>query len=113
MTTYAIIETGSKQYCVEPNSVIEIELIAVPEGKKAVSLDNVLLVREGKKVHVGTPTVKGAKVVCDFLGEVRGKKVISFKMRRRKGYKRKQGHRQNYTKLLVKEITLSASAEQS
>ncbi len=106
-TTYAIIETGSKQYRVEPNAVIEVEKIAVPEKRKTVSLDKVLLVHDGTKAHVGTPVLKGASVVCDYLGETRGPKVISFKFRRRKASKASRGHRQNLTRLLVKDIKLA------
>ncbi len=106
MSRYAIVETGSKQYRVELKSVIEVERIDVPENKKEVSLEKVLFVHDGEKLHFGTPLVKGAKVVCDYLGDIRGPKVISFKFRRRKASRRKRGHRQEITRLLVKEISL-------
>ena len=104
MPRYAIIETGSKQYKVEPKSIIEIEKLTLPEGAKEVSLDKVLLVRDGETVHVGTPLLEGAKVLCDYLGEKRQPKVISFKYRRRKASRRKKGHRQDLIRLRVKEI---------
>jgi large subunit ribosomal protein L21 len=104
MSKYAIIETGSKQYRVEPKSVIEVELLEIPEGQKEVTLDKVLMVRNGEDIQVGTPHVKGATVICDYLGDMRGKKVIHFRFRRRKNSRRKHGHRQNYSRLVVKEI---------
>lgn len=104
MSDYAIIETGSKQYRVEPQSVLDVELLNIEVGQKEVTLDKVLFVRSGDDVKIGAPHVEKAKVVCDYLGEVRGQKVISFKIRRRKDSQRKQGHRQNYTRLKVKEI---------
>ena len=104
MSRYAIIETGSKQYRVEPKDVIEVETLTLTEGQKEVSLDKVLLVRDGEKLQVGSPLVSGAEVICDYIGETRGKKVVAFKFRRRKNSRRKIGHRQNYTKLVVREI---------
>ncbi len=109
MSRYAIIETGSKQYKVEPKSVIEIELLKLSEGQKEVALDRVLMVRDGDNVHVGSPVIAGAKVVCDFLEEIRGKKVVSFKFRRRKNSRRIRGHRQNLIKLQVREILLKGN----
>ena len=104
---YAIVETGSKQYRVEPKTFLEVERFEVPEGRKECSLDKVLLVHDGEKIQVGNPHVKGAKVVCDYLGETRGKKVINFRFRRRKNSRRKRGHRQDLIKLIVKEIRLA------
>jgi large subunit ribosomal protein L21 len=104
MSNYAIIETGSKQYRVEPKSVIEVEKLDLTEGQKEVTLDRVLLVRKGDDVQVGTPHVKGATVICDYVGATQGKKVINFRFRRRKNSRRKIGHRQQFSKLVVKEI---------
>jgi len=104
MGNYAIVETGSKQYWVEPNQVIEVELLTVAEGQKEVLLDQVLLVQDGGKVTIGTPTIPGAKVVCENLGDMRGPKLVHYRMRRRKASRRKHGHRQDLLKLLVKEI---------
>ena len=108
MSQYAVVETGSKQYRTEVNQVLDVELLNVPEGTSEVTLDKVLLVRDGEKIEVGAPCVANAKVVCDYLGEVRGKKVINFRYRRRKAYQRKKGHRQNYSRLRVKAIELGA-----
>ena len=104
MSLYAIVESGAKQYRVEPQSVIEVEKISLPENEREVALERVLLVGEGDKVHVGTPTLEGARVVCDYLGDFRAPKVISLKFRRRKASRRKHGHRQTYSRLRVKEI---------
>ena len=104
MASYAIVETGSKQYRVEPKGVIEIERLKLPEGGKEVCLEKVLLVSNGKDVQVGNPLVKGASVVCELLKEFRAPKVISFRFRRRKNSRRKKGHRQDLLRLLVKEI---------
>ena len=106
MLTYAIVETGSKQYRVEPKTLIEVEKLSIPQGQKEVALEKVLFVRSGDQIHVGNPTVNGAKVICDYLGDLRGPKVISFRFRRRKNSRRKKGHRQSLTKLQVKEIKL-------
>ncbi len=104
MSTYAIIESGSKQYVVEPKSVIEVEKIEIPDNKKEISLDKVLFIRQGDQVHIGTPVIKGASVICDFVGNYKTKKVIHFRFRRRKNSRRKHGHRQNLVQLVVKEI---------
>lgn len=106
MSRYAIIETGSKQYKVEPKSIIEIEKLTLPEGAKEVSLDKVLLVRDGDNVLFGSPTVAGAKVICDFLGSTRGPKTLAFRFRRRKNSRNKKGHRQDLFKVQVKEIVV-------
>lgn len=106
-STYAVIESGSKQYVVEPKATIEVEKLKLSPNQKEVLLEKVLLVKTQDKIQVGNPWVKGAKVVCDFLGETRAKKVISFKYRRRKASRKKIGHRQNYFRLFVKEIKLS------
>lgn len=104
MTKYAIVETGSKQYWVEPAQVIEVELLTEAEGHKEVSLNKVLLVQADDKVQIGTPTVSGAKVVCENLGDIRGIKTVHYRMRRRKASRRKHGHRQDLLRLLVKDI---------
>ena len=106
MSRYAIIETGSKQYKVEPKTIIEIEKLTLPEGAKQISLDKVLLVRDGEKVLIGSPLVAGASVLCDFLGETRGPKTLSFRFRRRKNSRNKKGHRQDLLKVQVKEIVV-------
>lgn len=104
MNPYAIVQAGGKQFRVEPSQVIDLERLSPTKAEKEIVLDKVLLVGKGKTVEVGSPFVKGAKVLCEYLGEVRGEKVISFKIRRRKNYRRKIGHRQIFSQLRVKEI---------
>ncbi len=104
MSSYAIVVTGSKQYRVEPKAIIEVEKLEIPENQKQISLNQVLFLREGDNIRVGSPFIQGAKVVCDYLGDFRGKKVISLKYRRRKASRRKHGHRQDLSRLQVKEI---------
>ena len=108
MPMYAIIEAGSKQYRVEPNAIIEVEKMALPENPQEVSLEKVLLFRDGDNVQIGLPWIEGAKVVCGFLGNHRSPKVISLKYRRRKASRKKHGHRQELLRLIVKEIKLQS-----
>ena len=100
---YAVIETGSKQYRVSPGDTIEVELLEVEEGKE-VTLDRVLFVANEGKFSVGAPTLDKAGVVADVVKHIRGPKLIAFKMKRRKGYHRTVGHRQELTVLKIKEV---------
>lgn len=100
---YAIVEAGSKQYKVQKGDVIEIEKLDVETGK-TVKLDKVLFYSKGKSVDIGRPYIKDAKLVCEVLSHLRQDKVIAFKYRRRKGSRKKIGHRQEATRLKVKEI---------
>jgi large subunit ribosomal protein L21 len=103
-TIYAVVETGGKQYKVSPGQTIEVEkLTAVGD---TVELDKVYLVADGDKVTVGKPTVPGAKVIANVLGEGKGDKVIVYKFKAKVRYRRKRGHRQPYTKLAIKEIVV-------
>jgi len=102
---YAVIRTGGKQYRVAAGDVLEIERVATEAGQP-YTFDRILLVNNEGKLTVGAPTVSGAKVVADVLEHRRGDKVVAFKMRRRKGYHRKVGHRQELTVVKVKEINL-------
>lgn len=104
MSNYAIVETGSKQYRVEPKSVIDVEKLEIPENKKQVVLDRVLFVREGEKVKIGAPLVAGAEVVCDYLGDFKGEKGVAFVYRPKKDSKSKKGYRHTFSRLEVKEI---------
>ena len=101
---YAVLQTGGKQYRVEAGDLLEIELVAAEPGQPYV-FDQVLLVNNEGKVSVGSPTVAGAEVVADVVEHIRGEKKIAFKFRRRKGYHRTVGHRQELTVVKVKEIT--------
>lgn len=108
MSRYAIVLVGSHQYQVRENDVFEVEKLAsVPEtGEKTeeVKLSKVLFFQEDGKVKVGQPLVSKASVTCEVLGEAKLPKVISFKIKRRKGYRRKKGHRQTILRLRVKSI---------
>ena len=103
---YAVIETGSKQYKVAKDDIILIERLEDAKEGKTLKLDNVLLIKEGNSVHVGSPYLKGAGVTCEVLAEVRGDKLIAYKYKKRKSSKKKIGHRQNLLKLKVKSIEL-------
>ncbi len=102
---YAVVQVGGLQFRVSPGETFEINRLTDAVGKN-VTLDQVLLAQDGTQLHVGRPTVKGAKVLCEVTQHLRGEKVIAFKFRRRESYKRTKGHRQPLTRLLVKEITL-------
>ena len=103
MEAYAVIETGGKQYRVQANDVFDIELTEGEAGA-AITLDSVLAISNGSELVVGTPTVAGASVVAEIVEQHRGKKVVAFKKNRRKGYHKKIGHRQELTKIRIKEI---------
>ncbi|MDD3905330.1 MAG: 50S ribosomal protein L21 [Candidatus Omnitrophica bacterium] len=103
---YAVIETGGKQYKVAKNDIILVEKLKAKSGDD-VKLSNVLLAKDGNSIHVGSPYVKGAHVICESLGEVRLDKVVAFKYKKRKSEKKKIGHRQAATKLKVKEIAIA------
>lgn len=101
---YAIIKTGGKQYRVTKDSFITVELIDQEEGSSFES-DQVLFLKTGEnEFKVGTPFVQDAKVTGEIIGHLKGKKIVVFKKKRRKGYRRKTGHRQNYTKIKINDI---------
>jgi large subunit ribosomal protein L21 len=100
---YAVLETGSKQYRVTAGDTLEIERLDVEAGKP-FTFDRVLLVSNDGKLTVGSPTVNAASVVADVIAHKRGEKKIAFKMKRRKGYHRTVGHRQELTVVKITEI---------
>jgi len=100
---YAIIETGGKQYRVEQGDVIDVEL-SRKEDRPEVEFRRVLFINDNQEYHVGSPYVENGLVKGVVLGEVKGPKVISFKYKRRKGYRRKVGHRQGYRQVKILEI---------
>lgn len=100
---HAVIQTGGKQYRVAAGDKLRVELLDGETGGK-VTFDQVLLVSDGQTIKVGKPFVDGAKVTADVVSEGRADKVIIIKMRRRKNYRRKQGHRQHYTELKITDI---------
>ena len=110
---YAIIESCGKQYKVVEGDVVFFEKLDAEEGKK-VTFDKVVLVSEEGKVQVGTPYVKGVKVEGKVVSHGKGKKIIVFKMKAKKNYRRTQGHRQPYTKVEITEIkTAGKTAEKA
>jgi len=104
---YAIIETCGKQYKVSEGDVVYFEKLEVEDGKKVV-FDNVVLISDDSKTSIGSPYIKGAKVEGKAIAQVKGKKVIVYKMKPKKNYRRKQGHRQPYTKVEISKITVKA-----
>jgi len=100
---YAVLETGSKQYRVVAGDTLQIERLAIEAGQP-VTFDRVLLVNNDGKLTVGSPTVASATVVADVVEHIRGEKKIAFKMKRRKGYHKTVGHRQELTVVKIKEI---------
>ena len=104
---YAIIESCGKQYKVAEGDVVFFEKLDAEEGKK-VTFDKVVLVSDEGKVQVGNPYVKGVKVEGKVISHGKGKKIIVFKMKPKKNYRRKQGHRQPYTKVEITGIKTTA-----
>ena len=100
---YAVVRTGGKQYRVEPGTSVRVEKLDGAVGDN-VELSEVLLVGEQDSARIGTPLVDGAKVVGTIAAQGRHPKIRVFKMKRRKGYRRKAGHRQEYTEILVDRI---------
>jgi large subunit ribosomal protein L21 len=101
---YAIVEIAGKQFKVQQEQFVYAPLMKEDAGA-SVEFDKVMLLDNDGKVEVGVPTVKGAKVTGKVLEHVKGDKVIVFKKKRRKGYKKKNGHRQDFTKLLIEGIS--------
>ena len=102
---YAVIETGGKQYRVAPGDVIDVErLTEAPTGKNKIDFGRVLMVNDDKQVRVGSPLVEGASVKGTLLGEIRAPKILVFKMKRRKGYRRLRGHRQDLHRVRIESI---------
>jgi large subunit ribosomal protein L21 len=102
-TVYAIIQTGGKQYRVAPGDVLRVERLPGERGDEVI-LDQVLLVTDGGAVQVGQPLVPNATVRTQIVRQGQGKKVLVFKKKRRKNYRRKQGHRQLFTALQIQDI---------
>lgn len=102
---YAIIETGGKQYKVAEGDVITVEKLGVEAGTE-FSFDKVVAVSDDKNISVGTPYVSGASVLASVIGDGKAKKVIIYKYKSKKGFHKKKGHRQPFTKLEIKSIKL-------
>ena len=99
---YAIVEIAGKQYKITEGMTLNVDKLEA--GTKEVVLDKVLLLVNGNDVKVGTPTAAGVSITAEVIGDDKGKKVVIFKWKRRKYYKRKAGHRHKYTKLKIKKI---------
>ena len=100
---YAVLETGGKQYRVVAGDKLEVERLETEAGKP-FTFDRVLLVNNAGKLSVGAPTVSGATVTADIVEHLRGEKKLTFKMKRRKGYHKTIGHRQELTVVQIKSI---------
>ncbi len=100
---YAVIATGGKQFKVQEKDVVAVEKLAGEIGTK-VTFTEVLAMGEGADVKVGTPMIEGAKVEAEIIDQFRGPKLIAFKMKRRKGYRKRKGHRQSLTKVRILSI---------
>jgi large subunit ribosomal protein L21 len=100
---YAVIETGGKQYRVSEGDIIRVEKLAADVGSK-IDFDRILMVGVGEQVKVGTPLVNGASVTGTVIEQDRHRKIVVFKMKRRKNYRRKQGHRQDFTGVKIETI---------
>lgn len=103
---FAVIKTGGKQYRVEENNIIKIEKLESIEGEKII-FDHVLMVGDATKATVGSPLIAGAKVEAEVLKQMRDRKVIIFKKKRRQNYRRKLGHRQHLTVVRITKIIAS------
>lgn len=99
--SYAVIKTGGKQYRVSPGDRIRVEKLPQNAGEEVV-FGNVILLKDGDTLHTGKPTIPGAAVVAEVGRQLRDRKVLVFKKRSKKGYKKLQGHRQNLTEVLIK-----------
>ncbi len=100
---YAIIEAGGKQYKVEKDKIIDIDKIRKEKGKE-IELGKVLMIKNNNKISMGNPYIKEAKVIAEVIGHIKGDKIIVFKKKRRKRYKKTIGHRKNYTRVRIKNI---------
>ena len=101
---YAVVRSGGKQYRVSPGGSVRVEKLAGEVGSK-ITLDEVLMIGGEGDVKIGTPTVDGASVSGTITAQGRGDKIRVFKMKRRKGYRRTQGHRQDYTEIAIDGIS--------
>jgi large subunit ribosomal protein L21 len=98
----AVIKTGGKQYTVKEGTVLEVELLGVEEG--TYKFDEVLMISNNGNVKLGKPTISGATVEAEVVAHTRGDKILVFKKKRRKDYRKRIGHRQNYTKVKITKI---------
>lgn len=102
---YAVIKTGGRQYKVEPGQMVRVNKLAGQVGE-SVTLPEVLLVKEGDSLKAGSPLLEGASVSATIVEQDRGKKIIVFKKKRRQGYQKTQGHRQDYTTVKINSVNI-------
>jgi len=102
---YAVIKTGGKQFKVSEGETLKVEKLSAEVGKSH-NISSVLTIVDGDKVTIGTPEVKGANVDATIVSHGRGAKVMIFKMNRRKGYRKTQGHRQSFTEIKINKIVI-------
>ena len=110
MPSYAVIQTGGKQYRVQPGDLIDVEKLDGEVGAR-VALSEVLFVGVDDEVSIGTPTIEGAKVTAEVADQFRGPKIIVYKYKAKTRYRRKNGHRQNYTRLRIRQILTDGAEE--
>ena len=101
---YVIVEINGQQFKAEEGKKLFVHHIQNAESGAVVEFEKVLLVDNNGEVKVGVPTVEGAKVVCEVLSHLKGERIIVFKKKRRKGYRKRNGHRQSFTEVLIKDI---------
>ena len=101
---YAIVEINGQQFKAEAGKKLFVHHIKNAEEGQSVEFNKVLLASNEGTVTVGSPTVEGAKVVCEVLSHLKGERIIVFKKKRRKGYRKRNGHRQSFTEVLIKDI---------
>lgn len=107
---YAVIKTGGKQYRVQKGDIINVEKITLEkENQKTIKFDDVLLLGDEKTTHIGTPTVKNAQVEAKILDSGKLEKVVIFKYKSKKDYRKKQGHRQPYMKLEITKVAMKTT----
>ena len=106
---YAIIDIGGKQYKVEEGKYLEIDLTGQAADSK-ISFDRVLMVSDGESSTLGKPIIEGATVSATVMSDIKDKKVIVYKMRPKKGYRRKQGHRQGFSRVMINKIDAKVAA---
>src|SRR5207237_4666807 len=103
---YAIVEACGRQYVIEAGRFVDIDLVAYEPGQ-SFTFDKVLMIVDGKDSHIGGPFVQGALVTGEVLAHDRAKKIIVYKQRPKKGFRKKQGHRQGYTRIMINKIQLN------
>lgn len=101
---YAIVRTGGKQFCVKEGDVVKVPLMVTEVGKE-VALDEVLYVKTDDKTLIGNPTVKKAKVTGEVVGHGKEKKILVYTYKRRKGFEKRSGHRQDFTRIKISKIS--------